>query len=527
MALAIGIVKSIVGIAMDTNAKGQDRVLKVGDAINVEDTIDTLGAASQIVLALTDGQELSIGGNDAVFLDKSVYGTESFGNDAVASSEIMKSILPGESIADIQQALLKGEDVSNLAATAAGNTIHPIIGTSGEPLYLQGGHESSIHSSLRDSSGTQGNHVLFAAAAPTESNAIPTISVDTDTHTVLESGLSNGTDPSIVHTTTAGTFTVGDPDGLNDIHSISVAGTVFTIGSGAGEFANLGSIVGQTVDTSHGKVTITGHSNGIFDYSYVLDAPVSNNIAPATNTNGQDNLNIIVTDRAGTSAQGTVTINITDDVPTISTTQSDSTYEFTMTNHDAVSSAGYHNSYGYYVKDANGDPTHGVVIWSDVHQDPTAQASISGYSPEQVGFFIIPNGQNDNSFLTDNTAVTFQKVNGEWEAAVTANNAVLSGNGSHVLFDVANLNQDGQDHLQDNALIGNQNWEDLQIPAGDGDYNDVNINVAWTQGPLSVDETYLNTPKTSDFSSNFTSCRTICSIIRSKIAAKIRSFWCI
>ena len=103
MALSIGIVKSVEGLVIDTNSQGRDRVLKVGDVVNVEDTIDTVGAASKIVLALTDGQELSIGGNDGAFLDKSVYGTESFGNDAVASSEIMKDILPGESIEDIQK----------------------------------------------------------------------------------------------------------------------------------------------------------------------------------------------------------------------------------------------------------------------------------------------------------------------------------------------------------------------------------------------------------------------------------------
>ena len=34
--------------------------------------------------------------------------------------------------------------------------------------------------------------------------------------------------------------------------------------------------------------------------------------------------------------------------------------------------------------------------------------------------------------------------------------------------------------MQDNELVGNQNWEDLQIPNGDGDYNDVNVNVEWT-----------------------------------------------
>jgi hypothetical protein len=138
-------------------------------------------------------------------------------------------------------------------------------------------------------------------------------------------------------------------------------------------------------------------------------------------------------------------------------------------------------AYGYFVKDDDGNPTTGTVIWDDVQDNDTIPISIQGYSPEQIGFFIIPNGENSNASLTDNTDVTFQFIDGQWQAFDGVN--PLGGNGLHVLFDVAALNADGQDHVTDNALTGNQNWEDLPIPTGDGDsvFATLNFNLGINQ----------------------------------------------
>ncbi len=217
MALSIGIVKDVKGLVIDTNSHGKDRVLKVGDVVNVEDTIDTVGAASKIVLALTDGQELSIGGNDGVFLDKSVYGTESFGNDAVASSEIMKDILPGESIEDIQKALLSGEDINNLAPTAAGETTHSELGTSGEAQYLQGGSESNVQSSLRDSGDTTQNNTLsFSPVNTPDINDAPV--ANDDTGVAREAGSAGDEGLYIAPISAVGNVLDNDTD-IDNLHS--------------------------------------------------------------------------------------------------------------------------------------------------------------------------------------------------------------------------------------------------------------------------------------------------------------------
>ncbi|MFT6624117.1 MAG: hypothetical protein ACJAZI_000176, partial [Cycloclasticus sp.] len=252
-----------------------------------------------------------------------------------------------------------------------------------------------------------------------------------------------------------------------------------------------------TVNATTGSYTFTLLSN-------INSTPFGDNLE---GTNDLPIFNVIGQDGDGSQIGFGLEVGIVDDIPTITATQPDeATYEFTITNHDEVSSAGHHNSYGYYIKDATGAPTTGVVVWDDVHDADTVPVTVSGFTPDQIGFFIIPNGENNNTGLDDNTPVTFKFVDGsgvevpvgttggQWQAFSDAGSTALSGTGSHVFFDNADLNSDAQDHAVDNGLIGNQNWEDLLIPNGDGDFNDVNINVEWnlvTAAPLTVDETEL------------------------------------
>ncbi len=210
------------------------------------------------------------------------------------------------------------------------------------------------------------------------------------------------------------------------------------------------------------------------------------------------NLVATITDADGDTASAeldlTSVISFRDDGPTIIATQPTApAYEFTITNHDEVSSASFHNSYGYYIKDVvTGEPISGVVVWDDVHDKDTVPVTVTGYTPDQIGFFIIPNGDNRNSDLEDNTPVTLSLVKGQWQAF--SGTTPLVGSGANVYFDNASLNNNSQNQLVDNAFTGNQNWEDLRLPGGDKDFNDVNINVEWNvvnSRPLTVDETVL------------------------------------
>ncbi|ARU48273.1 hypothetical protein Sdiek1_1107 [Sulfurospirillum diekertiae] len=131
----------------------------------------------------------------------------------------------------------------------------------------------------------------------------PTLSVDTGNpgnanDTVLEAGLTNGSSPSVAARTAEGTFTIGDPDGLNDITSVTVGNKTFAV--------DAWNTVGE-ITTDHGTVTITGYDNGVFNYTYTLTSAT-------TGTQTTDSFDVKVSD-GHENALATVTIGITDDKP--------------------------------------------------------------------------------------------------------------------------------------------------------------------------------------------------------------------
>lgn len=87
MAFAVGTIKEIGGIVIAKNSAGQERILKVGDSINSEETISTVGGDSHVLLVLSDGRQIFLSGSDVVVLDKSVYASEEgVGQDALIST---------------------------------------------------------------------------------------------------------------------------------------------------------------------------------------------------------------------------------------------------------------------------------------------------------------------------------------------------------------------------------------------------------------------------------------------------------
>ncbi|MGL4755091.1 MAG: DUF5801 repeats-in-toxin domain-containing protein, partial [Aeromonadaceae bacterium] len=100
--------------------------------------------------------------------------------------------------------------------------------------------------------------------------------------------------------------------------------------------------------------------------------------------------------------------------------------------------------------------------------------------------------------LVDGAAVTFQFINGKWQAFV-GSTALSGADGANIVFSDASLNPGGS-HLQDTGSAGNQNWEDMTL-SSDYDYNDVSTTVTWGGAvQLQVDESNLNHDVTADFS---------------------------
>jgi hypothetical protein len=147
------------------------------------------------------------------------------------------------------------------------------------------------------------------------------------------------------------------------------------------------------------------------------------------------------------------------------------------------SSAAYNNSFGYYIKNAQGQPTTGVIIWSGVQTTVTNPTfTLTDVNPADIGFFIIPNGENSNNAapITDGEKVDFKEVNGVWEAVSASNSSdVIQGTGANVYFDNSSLNADKFDHVETSTSnnVTTLSWEDL-YDGGDKDFNDVVVSVS-------------------------------------------------
>ena len=209
MAHAIGTIKEISGIVIARDATGVERVLHVGDKVNFEDTISTIGAGSHVALSLADGREIAMGGNDGLLLDKSVYAAgEAFGQDAVVASHTMDAVNSNQSVADIQAALLAGKDINQLEATAAGDTAAG--GAAGGNLvsgfataqYMTGGSESNVNADQRTLGAGGADSLLFAGPNnvldPNDSPVISNVAASQlealDGQNIFNGSLATGTD---------------------------------------------------------------------------------------------------------------------------------------------------------------------------------------------------------------------------------------------------------------------------------------------------------------------------------------------
>ena len=145
------------------------------------------------------------------------------------------------------------------------------------------------------------------------------------------------------------------------------------------------------------------------------------------------------------------------------------------------SNAGYDSSHGFYVADSEGNPIGGMIIEDDVKAFTEHEITINmdDYpGGEAIGFFIIPDGDDQNTELSGGEHVTFEQIDGVWTPMIDGN-ALSGAQGMPAYFSNTSLNADGYDHMHDNNHEGNQNWEDLKN-GGDQDFEDINIEVSVT-----------------------------------------------
>nr|WP_067293078.1 retention module-containing protein [Marinobacterium profundum] len=169
--------------------------------------------------------------------------------------------------------------------------------------------------SVDDSEG--GTDTATANISLTNVNDAPTLQVDSSSKQVNEKGLplgsgeladgdsGNKSDQSEV---VSGTFTLADADGLDDLVSVTINGTTILVDDIEGSV-----IAGAN---NHGSLTIDSYnsSTGVASYSYQLSGPVTD----VDGVTEQDSFTLSVFDGSVSSADSTITIDIIDDVPSIS-----------------------------------------------------------------------------------------------------------------------------------------------------------------------------------------------------------------
>ena len=298
-------------------------------------------------------------------------------------------------------------------------------------------------------------------AATTEVPFTVNVTGDADAPTVTIGNVSGYEDNAIALDISAA---LGDMDGSESL-SVTIADVP------------VGAELSAGINNNDGTWTLTGTELEGLSITPPADSNADMTLsisATATEANG---------DTATTSGTMNVAVTGVADAPTLTASigegvETSTTSDITITNMGEIS-AGYNNSYGYYVKDEDGNPGEGMVIWSNAKEDIGDTFTIEGVDPDSIGFFVIPNGGNENGNLGDETPVSFtQDQNGNWHA-VDANGHTLGEAGPSVLFDDTALNKNNTDYTTDNAVGGNQNWEDL-YGGGDNDFNDVNVNVEVT-----------------------------------------------
>ncbi|MEX2312125.1 MAG: hypothetical protein WD624_06655, partial [Rhodospirillales bacterium] len=366
-------------------------------------------------------------------------------------------------------------NISNIPEGAIlniGNTALPVVGGS---INLQPSQLSGLQ--ITPPPGFDGNFTLQVTATAT----------DTDPDNVIPNGLETSVsigfidvevDGIVINTPDAPDLALEDTLGYEDSPipldidaaltdasetlSITISGVPAGAALSAG--TDLGNGTWSLLPEEAVGLTITPPDDSNVDFPLTVTATSTTPDGDFATTTGIVNVDVI-----GVADQPNLSATIGDPISVPDTT------DLVITNM-GQESAGYQNSYGFFIMDAEGNPTSGMVIWPDTKQDIGDTFTLEGVDPANIGFFVIPNGGSNNPGLGEQTEVTFQQdAGGNW-IAVGPDGNDLSGSGDPVLFSKPTLNEGNFDYTMDNSSIGNQNWEDL-AGGGDQDFNDININV--------------------------------------------------
>ena len=337
MAKLVGVVSKVVGQVFAVGSDGTRRPLIEGDRLFAGEQLET-GAAGAVAVHLQNGAELTLGRDSSLAMTQDLLANQ-------AAHVQTQSAAPSEAqlsdVERIQKAIAAGDDPST-------TTEAPAAGPNGAsaPGALGGGHSFVLLAEVADRvdpqigfptagfngipelanryvgdlDGSRGDLGQGNGGVPPGEPNPPLPPIDED-HPVELRGLDVSPGELALDEANLPSGSVNNPGALTQHGSFTVVAQdgVFNLSVGGINVVTAGVVtgVGQSITTSLGNtLTITGYNptTGVVTYSYTLTG-TEQHADGAGNNSLSEHFPVLVSDRDGDVAQGSLDVTIRDDVP--------------------------------------------------------------------------------------------------------------------------------------------------------------------------------------------------------------------
>ncbi|MFC2991626.1 retention module-containing protein, partial [Halomonas tibetensis] len=212
--------------------------------------------------------------------------------DTAITVDVMDNDTEGADGASLTAASLRDSGAGSISFDSNGNiTFDPTPGFEGDAV---------IDYTITDADDDTSDAVLTVTVAP---DSEPVISITAESDSVNEAGLPQGSANDGSHITT-GTFAIDT--GNDSLASLVINGTDVTGG---------GSVTGNN---NFGTLVVTQGSDGSYNWTYTLSGATDEHDTQGPNIDGvQDSFTLVATDSDGSIDNDTLTIDIVDDVPSM------------------------------------------------------------------------------------------------------------------------------------------------------------------------------------------------------------------
>uniref|UniRef100_A6VWE9 Hemolysin-type calcium-binding region n=1 Tax=Marinomonas sp. (strain MWYL1) TaxID=400668 RepID=A6VWE9_MARMS len=389
---AIGFITKLTGSVTIQSIDGQERVVKIGDAVFFGETVVT-GSNSSVTIAFVDGTEVVIGGDSIVEITDEIYNTGD-NEDLVADSStdvdaLQDAILAGDDPTLVQEAPAAGEAIGeqqrvDVDIDRNDNTALPTFGNDSSSALPTYGYDTSGNgggptTQTQDTTPSTSNRTIpVTGSVPAIAGTVTVSSITEDD--VVNKAEANGT-ITVTGTATGGDISQGDQvvlviNGVTYTTTVSSTGTwsVGVAGSDLAADTEFDAVVTSS-NSSGNTVESTGSSTHAVDTA--ISTPIID-LVPASDT-GDSSVDNLTNDTTATFTLSNIDSDVTLVEVFSGTTKlgnavqaADGSWSFTATNGQLAEGA---NTLTVKVTDNAGNTATSTPL--DVTLDTQASASIS------------------------------------------------------------------------------------------------------------------------------------------------------